>query len=107
MFDLIVSNPPYIATGDLRELEPEIRIWEPAAALDGGPDGLDFYRRIIPQAAVHLKENGRMMLEIGAEQGARVAELFRQQACYARPEIHRDGAGRDRVVVAFKGADRG
>jgi release factor glutamine methyltransferase len=86
LFDLIVSNPPYITTAGLRELEPEIRIWEPAVALDGGPDGLDFYRRIIPQAAVHLKENGRIMLEIGAEQGALVAKLFRQQARYGRAE---------------------
>jgi release factor glutamine methyltransferase len=103
MFDLIVSNPPYIATAGLRELEPEVRIWEPAAALDGGPDGLHFYRRIIAEAAAHLKEDGRVVLEIGADQGARVAQLFDQRPCYTAVEIHRDGAGRDRVVAASKG----
>jgi release factor glutamine methyltransferase len=107
MFDLIVSNPPYIPSADLRELEPEIRIWEPAAALDGGLDGLDYYRRIIHQGSARLKENGQVVVEIGADQGAQVARMFDRERCYTRAEIHRDGGGRDRVVSVLRGADRG
>ena len=67
-FDMIVSNPPYIRKDDMKLLQPEIRDWEPVAALDGGEDGLDYYRKIISGAGDYLKENGFLMLEIGMGQ---------------------------------------
>jgi release factor glutamine methyltransferase len=77
-FDLIVSNPPYIPTADLATLQPEVRDYEPLAALDGGPDGLDFYRAIIPAAPAHLTPGGWLLFEVGIDQAAQVGELFAQ-----------------------------
>ncbi|MEW6715365.1 MAG: peptide chain release factor N(5)-glutamine methyltransferase, partial [Nitrospirota bacterium] len=76
-FDLIISNPPYIRSGDIIGLQPEIREWEPKTALDGGEDGLDFYRRIIPSARGYLKDRGILMLEIGAGQADDTADMIR------------------------------
>lgn len=75
-FDLIVSNPPYIPTADLATLEPEVREHEPLGALDGGADGLAFYRAIIPSSRNHLKPGGWLLVEIGIDQGPAVRELF-------------------------------
>ena len=68
-FDLVVSNPPYIASAEIDALQREVREWEPRAALDGGPDGLAVYRRLIPGAARLLRPGGWLILEIGATQG--------------------------------------
>ena len=68
-FDLIVSNPPYIRTGEISLLAPEIREWEPMTSLDGGVDGMDTYRRIIGEAHEYLAPGGHIVLEIGADQG--------------------------------------
>ncbi|SDD93924.1 peptide chain release factor N(5)-glutamine methyltransferase [Rhodospira trueperi] len=75
-FDVIVSNPPYIATADLVGLEPEVRDHDPAVALDGGADGLAAYRRLIPLAAARLAPGGRLALEVGAGQAEAVAALM-------------------------------
>ncbi len=75
-FDLIVSNPPYIATGDLAGLQPEVREFEPMGALDGGRDGLDFYRLIIPAAPEQLNPGGWLMVEVGAGQAEAVQGMF-------------------------------
>ncbi len=75
-FDLIVSNPPYIPTADLATLQPEVRDYEPMGALDGGKDGLDYYRTIIPAAPEHLTPGGWLMVEIGIGQAEAVQELF-------------------------------
>lgn len=75
-FDLIVSNPPYIPTADLEALQPEVRDFEPRGALDGGRDGLDFYRLIVPAAPEHLNPGGWLMVEIGIDQAPAVKELF-------------------------------
>jgi release factor glutamine methyltransferase len=75
-FDLIVSNPPYIAHSDLAVLEPEVRDYDPALALDGGIDGLDFYRAIAAQAPRLLAPGGRLIVELGAGQEAAVHSLF-------------------------------
>lgn len=75
-FDLIVSNPPYIPTADLETLQPEVRDFEPRGALDGGRDGLDFYRLIVPAAPEHLNPCGWLMVEIGIDQAFAVKELF-------------------------------
>lgn len=78
-FDLIVSNPPYIPSGEIARLEPEVRDFDPQLALDGGPDGLAFYRRIASQAADRLKTGGRLMLELGHDQAAAVTEICERQ----------------------------
>ncbi len=75
-YDLIVSNPPYIPTADLAGLQPEVREYEPRGALDGGADGLDFYRLIIPAAPSYLVSGGRLMVEVGIGQAEAVQELF-------------------------------
>ncbi|MGB7948466.1 MAG: peptide chain release factor N(5)-glutamine methyltransferase [Candidatus Binatia bacterium] len=113
IFDLIVSNPPYVRTEELTSLEPEIREWEPVGALDGGTDGLDVYRRIIWEAHNYLLPGGKIMLEIGADMGPSVVELFERSASYGPTSVFQDHAGRDRVVTAMKlpasgkGADHG
>jgi len=75
-FDLIISNPPYIPAGDIAALDPEVRDHDPRLALDGGADGLDFYRRLAHEAAEFLRPGGRIMLELGDGQDAAVRALF-------------------------------
>lgn len=99
-FDLIVSNPPYIRTGDLASLPRDVRDFEPRAALDGGPDGLDFYRRIIKGAPRRLAAGGFVLLEIGADMGEAVTRLFAGRGVYAPARIYKDLARKDRVVGA-------
>jgi len=106
-FDLILSNPPYIRSAELAELAPEIRDWEPWAALDGGADGLDYYRRIVGAAPSHLTETGILLMEIGSDLAEAVAAIFARTGCYAAASVHRDYAGRNRAVGAAKGARRG
>jgi release factor glutamine methyltransferase len=106
-FDLIVSNPPYVRTAELIGLAPEIRDWEPLTALDGGADGLDYYRRIIGAAPIYLGGGGRLLLEIGADLADAVVDLCARAGCYAPASVQRDYAGRDRAVTAVKGACRG
>jgi release factor glutamine methyltransferase len=77
-FDLIVSNPPYIARGAIAELAPEVRDHDPGAALDGGPDGLDCYRAIAVQAPSLLAASGRLAVELGEGQAGAVQTLFAQ-----------------------------
>jgi release factor glutamine methyltransferase len=101
-FDLIVSNPPYIRRAEIDALEAEVSRWEPRGALDGGLDGLDFYRRIATEAFDYLQPNGAVAVEIGAGEGEAVAVLFKGNAGCAEVEIYNDYAGIDRVVVARK-----
>jgi release factor glutamine methyltransferase len=98
-FDLIVSNPPYICSAEMDALEPEVSRWEPRDALDGGTDGLDFYRRIARQARDYLTPNGAVAVEVGADMGKEVSRLF-SAGGYTGVAISQDYAGRDRVVVA-------
>lgn len=102
--DVIVSNPPYISHPELAALAPEVALHDPALALDGGVDGLDAYRRIVPEAADLLTEGGLLALEIGAAQGAPVAGLLRHHH-FQGIEILRDLAGLDRVVLGWKRHD--
>jgi len=99
-FDLIVSNPPYIPRGEIVHLEAEVSRWEPRAALDGGVDGLDFYRRIIEEAPGYLRQGGAVAVEIGAAIGSLVLALFRNNPAYGDTGVHQDYSGRDRVVIA-------
>jgi release factor glutamine methyltransferase len=100
-FDLIVSNPPYIAASEMAALAPEVRDWEPHLALTPGGDGLDAYRMIARGAGARLMPGGRLMVEIGPTQGAAVAGLF-AAAGLEQIRIRPDLDGRDRVVAAVK-----
>lgn len=100
-FDLIISNPPYIPTEVIGTLEPEVKDREPFMALDGGPDGLDFYRRILAEAWKHLCISGAVMLEIGYDQGEAVRQLMEEYG-YHDIRILRDYAGNDRVAAAVR-----
>jgi len=100
-FDLVVSNPPYIATAEIETLAPEVRDHDPRVALDGGRDGLDAYRRLSPEILRVLKRGGRFAVEIGATQGAAVQQLF-AAAGASEVAIHKDLAGRERVVTGLK-----
>lgn len=98
-WDLIVSNPPYIATAVLADLAPEVAAFEPRQALDGGPDGLACLRRMITQAPLFLADGGFLLLEIGADQRRPVADLARKTAAYRPIDFRPDYAGRDRVAI--------
>lgn len=100
-FDLIISNPPYIKTGDLDDLMPEVKDNEPLSALDGGADGLDIYRRIVEKAPEHLKEGAFLVLEIGHDQARDVCRLIEETEKFMDIETGQDLAGRDRVVSAM------
>lgn len=96
-FEMIVSNPPYIESAVLDTLMPEVKEHEPFLALDGGEDGLFFYRKIIGQAGGYLAGGGELLLEIGYDQGAAVKAMM-ETAGFAEVEIVKDFAGLDRVV---------
>jgi release factor glutamine methyltransferase len=97
--DLAVSNPPYIPSGVLSTLMPEIR-WEPRRALDGGRDGLAFHRAIIAGAPQRIRPGGSLLLEIGADQAEPVSGLLEASGCFEEIRVLPDLAGRDRVIVA-------
>ena len=96
--DLITANPPYIKTDVIDTLEDEVRVYEPRMALDGGADGLAFYRRIISEAGQYLTRGGRLLLETGYDQAGDVAALMRESG-YRHMEIIRDAGGNERVVT--------
>lgn len=98
-FDLILSNPPYIASEVIETLSAEVRDFDPLLALDGGPDGLGPYRIIAAEAAGWLKPGGAVLVEIGYDQGAAVSALF-ARAGFSRIAVEKDLAGLDRVVSA-------
>ncbi|MBQ6623903.1 MAG: peptide chain release factor N(5)-glutamine methyltransferase, partial [Mogibacterium sp.] len=99
-YDIIVCNPPYIPTAEIDKLAVEVRKHEPLKALDGGEDGLDYYRVIARDASSHLKSGGILALEIGHDQGKSVTELLAASGMYKDIEVFKDLAGHDRVVTA-------
>lgn len=102
-FDLILSNPPYIATDVIDTLAVEIRDHEPRMALDGGSDGLDLIRRILKEAPRHMKTGGLLLMEIGYDQGDTVRALaLSQEKSFVRARILRDLNGNDRVLKVRK-----
>lgn len=96
-FDIIVSNPPYISTDVIKTLEPEVAVHEPLTALDGGRDGLYFYRRIVKDAKKYLVRGGMLFFEIGFDQKETVSQLLKE-AGFIDIETKKDYAGLDRVV---------
>ncbi len=98
-FDMIVSNPPYIASDVIAGLEPEVKDFEPLLALDGGPDGLFVYRRLVQDARAHLKRGGLLFLEIGYDQAKDVSTLLEANG-FQEIEVTKDYGGNDRVIRA-------
>jgi release factor glutamine methyltransferase len=101
-FDLVVANPPYIPSADIAALPAEVRDFDPPLALDGGADGLDAYRAIIPAVASLIAPGGFLLMEVGAGQAADVLALV-DRASYADAAVRRDLAGIERVIIAGAG----
>jgi len=97
-YDVIVSNPPYIRSSEIPHLMPEVSVFEPREALDGAEDGLEFYRRIVKDSRDHLKPGGRLLFEIGCDQGRQVASMM-EYAGFTDVHIIKDLAKNDRVVT--------
>ena len=100
-FDVIVSNPPYIESEVIPTLMEQVKDYEPMLALDGGKDGLDFYRNIINQANNYINQNGCIVFEIGYNQGGQVKSLL-ENAGFVNINVKQDLAGLDRLVIGFK-----
>lgn len=103
---VVISNPPYIPTADIEKLAPDVRAFEPHTALDGGADGLNAYRTLIPQAYAALVEGGLLLMEIGYNQAHAVCELC-VDAQWSAVQVYKDLAGNDRVVMAVRAAAGG
>jgi release factor glutamine methyltransferase len=101
---LLAANPPYVCTGEIAALEPEVRDHEPRAALDGGPDGLDVVRRLVPAAAEALAPGGWLALEIGEDQARAVAELAAAVGAFRMETVETivDAGGCERVFCVRK-----
>jgi release factor glutamine methyltransferase len=102
LFDLIVSNPPYVASTAIDQLAAEIALHEPRLALDGDADGLRSYRAIIGEAHRYLAAGGRLLLEIGSDQRQAVQQIAEQAGVYEGFRCDRDYSGRERVVCLRK-----
>jgi len=98
-FDLIITNPPYIASGEIESLDPEVRDYDPRGALDGGPDGLVFYRRFAVEAKPFLKSGGRIMLEFGDDQADAIKNIFEKQNWIVEA-VKEDYTRRPRILIA-------
>ena len=105
-FDMIISNPPYIRTAMISILQEEVKTHEPLGALDGGRDGLEFYKIIVAQAADYLKPGGFLMLEIGHDQGEDLRKMLKDDGRYTPAEVIKDLPGKDRVVKCKLRSDR-
>ena len=101
-FDYILSNPPYIRRAEIDGLMDEVRLHEPHLALDGGEDGLDFYRKIAHEAKEYLESEGRLFFEIGFDEGDALREILSSEG-YKDIEVVRDYSGNERVVRCLKG----
>ncbi|MCA9014161.1 MAG: peptide chain release factor N(5)-glutamine methyltransferase [Planctomycetaceae bacterium] len=102
VFDIIVSNPPYIPDAEIESLDADVSQHEPRLALAGGADGLDFYRRIIAEAPRYLKDGGRLLLEFSPEQETALIALFESSGKFGAVRVKADLAGRARVIIGQK-----
>ena len=100
-YDLIVSNPPYIKTCDLKYLESDVIKFEPKLALDGGLDGLSVIRKVIKKSSELLKKNGKFILEIGFDQKNKVIKLLNNKGFYINSTV-KDLANNDRCIISTK-----
>jgi release factor glutamine methyltransferase len=98
-FDLIISNPPYIPTAEIETLQPEVRDFDPRQALDGGADGLDFYRRFAKEAKTFLKLDGKIMLEFGDGQAPAIRKIFENEKWIVEA-VKDDYSQRARILIA-------
>lgn len=98
--DFIVSNPPYIPSADIKNLQPEVRDWEPGVALDGGPDGLNYIRLLISESPSHLKQNGSLLVEFGVDQADKIKQLVKKRGNYQEIELVKDYSGKPRILRA-------
>lgn len=106
-FDVVVSNPPYVAEADRSGLEPEVAEWEPRDALFAGPDGLDVLRELVARAPDHVAPDGLLALEVGLGQADAVAGLVRATGAFEEPSVCRDLTGRPRMVLARRSRSAG
>ena len=97
-YDIIISNPPYVCSHDIAQLQPEVR-FEPRVALDGGSDGLDFYRRLIAESARFLRKGGLLFLEIGFGQRKSIEKIIASQSALRLSEVINDYSAIERVMV--------
>ncbi len=102
LFDLIVSNPPYVKSVDIPNIQPEVRDFEPRMSVDGGPEGLDFYRRILAGAPEYLAAGGWLMMEVGEGQAEAVSEMIKDAGAFESSLTVKDLSGIERVVKAHK-----
>lgn len=102
MIDIIVSNPPYIPSKEIGSLQTEVAEHEPRLALDGGDDGLDYYRRIVSEGIPYLSKKGVIAFEIGYDQGIEVKQLLQGSGYFRKVEIKKDLSGHDRVVAGYR-----
>ena len=100
-FDFIISNPPYITSEDIDNLQAEVQ-YEPRVALDGGIDGLDFYRRIIKESPLHLKNDGFLVMEMGYNQSESIKKIAKNSEIFELLDIIKDYAGIERVIILKK-----
>jgi release factor glutamine methyltransferase len=106
LFDLVISNPPYIKRGDIGGLQPEIRNYEPRDAIDGGLDGFDFHRKLLHEGYHCLRKGGWLILEIGADQSEGILRLVQGTAGFGETRVSLDNSGRSRALVAQKVSER-
>lgn len=100
VFNVIVSNPPYIKSDDISTLEPQVKLYEPHIALDGGIDGLRFFRELIERSPSFLKSGGLLACEVGHDQAESIKEILKLNGNYTEIETVKDLAMIDRVVLA-------
>jgi release factor glutamine methyltransferase len=100
LFDLILSNPPYVDHSEIQRLSREVRSYEPIIALDGGKGGLEIYQSITSQATFYLKKGGWLLLEVGQGQAQKVAEQIERSGFFLKPQLFPDLSGIERVVKA-------
>ena len=100
-FDVLVSNPPYIESDEIKNLQTEVSVYEPRLALDGGVDGLDYYRPIVELFKKISEKNGVLAVEIGKQQKKSVEEIFLNSKVFKEVKSYRDLAGNDRVIIGM------